>query len=65
MTATKEFPFAEVGRVRFCVRTRDGVYTAEAGQDEMLSPKHPLNALFRAGNAVITQLRLASEKRPE
>jgi hypothetical protein len=63
MAATKEFPYAEVGRVRFYVRTPDGVYTAEAGQDEMLNPKHPLHALFRAGNEVITQLRLTSEKK--
>lgn len=62
MAATKEFPYAEVGRVRFYVRTPDGVYTVEAGQDEMLNPKHPLHALFRAGNEVITQLRLLSEK---
>lgn len=65
MTATKEFPYAEVGRVRFYVRTPDGVYAAEAGQDEMLNPKHPLHALFRAGNEVITQLRLTTEKKKE
>jgi hypothetical protein len=63
MAATTEFPYAEVGRVRFYVRTPDGVYTAEAGSDEMVHPKHPLRALFRAGNEVITQLRLNSEKK--
>lgn len=65
MAATKEFPYAEVGGVRFYVLTADGVYRAEAGQDEMLNPKHPLHALFRAGNEVITQLRLTTEKRKE
>jgi hypothetical protein len=63
MAASKEFPYAEVGRVRFYVLTPDGVYTAEAGSDEMTDVKHPLHALFRAGHEVVTQLRLTTEKK--
>ena len=61
--ATKEFPYAEVGRVRFYVLTLDGVYTAEASSEEMTDEKHPLHRLFRAGHEVITQLRLMQEKK--
>lgn len=65
MALTKEFPYAEIGRIRFYVLTLDGVYTAEAGSDEMINVKHPLHMLFRAGHDVITQLRLTMEKKKE
>lgn len=65
MAASKESPYADVGRVRFYVLTLDGVYTAEAGSEEMVDTKHPLHALYRAGHEVITQLRLISEKKRE
>jgi hypothetical protein len=65
MAASKEFPYAEIGRVRFYVLTPDGVYTAEAGSDEMTDVRHPLHTLFRAGHEVITQLRLTTEKKKE
>ncbi len=62
MTKTGEFPFAGVDRVRFYVLTRGGVYTAEAEEPELMSKRHALQALYRAGHAVITELRLISEK---
>ena len=65
MAAAKEFPYAEIGRVRFYVLTPEGVYAAEAGSEEMVNPKHPLHALYRAGHEVITQLRLNSGKKQE
>ena len=63
MTATKEFPYPAVGRVRFYVLTLDGVFTAEAGEEELADKKHELSPLFYAGNDVLTQLRLTQEKR--
>jgi hypothetical protein len=63
MALTKEFPYADVGRIRFYVLTRDGVYTAEAVADELARGQHALSPLFCAGNEVITQLRLNTEKK--
>ncbi len=65
MAGTKDFPYAEVGRIRFYVLTGGGVYTAEAGQEELAQGTHALSPLFRAGNEVITQLRLISEKKEQ
>jgi hypothetical protein len=63
MISTKEFPYAEIGRVRFYVLTSEGIFTVEAGSDEMKDRKHELYPLFRAGHEVITQLRLTTEKK--
>ncbi|HEY0078829.1 MAG TPA: hypothetical protein VGB73_09310 [Pyrinomonadaceae bacterium] len=61
LKSTKEFPYPSVGQVKFYVRTRDGVLTAEADENELGEGKHPLSPLFYAGHEVLTQLRLISE----
>lgn len=63
MALTKEFPYAGVDHIRFYVLTRDGVYTADASEDQLVGGRHALSPLFRAGNDVITQLRLNTEKK--
>ena len=62
MKLTKSFPYPEVGRLKFYVLTRDGVYTAEAGEKELVSGQHALSPLFFAGNDVLTGLRTSSEQ---
>jgi hypothetical protein len=57
MTATTEFPYPAEGRVRFYVRTREAVYTAEASKEELSEKKDALWPLFYAGHQVLTQLR--------
>jgi len=63
MKPTKSFPYPEVGRLKFYVLTRDGVYTAEADENEVQDARHSLFPLFVAGNEVLTALRTAHERR--
>jgi hypothetical protein len=62
MKPTKSFPYPEVGRLKFYVLTRNGVYTADADEKELVNGQHALSPLFLAGNNVITGLRTASER---
>ena len=62
MKPTKSFPYPEVGRLKFYVLTKDGVYTGEAGENELVNGQHALSPLFWAGNDVIDGLRTASER---
>ena len=57
MSATREFPYPAVGKVRFYVRTPEAVVVAEAPEAELGGGKHPLSPLFFAGQNVITRLR--------
>ncbi len=57
-----ETPFPRVGRVRFYVRTFQSTLTAEAGEQELGQNHHKVSPLFHAGHAVITQMRLLSER---
>lgn len=61
----EETPFPEPGRVRFYMRTFDDTVTAEATEQDLRSNHHGLGPLFHAGHAVITQMRLISERRDE
>jgi hypothetical protein len=62
MKPTKSFPYPEVGRVKFYVLTREGVYSAEADEEELVSGRHALSPLFFAGNEVLTGLHTATDK---
>ena len=62
MKPTKSFPYPNIGRIKFYVLTRDGVYSAEADQNELVGGQHALSPLFRAGNIVVTGLRTATER---
>jgi hypothetical protein len=61
MKPAQTFPYPPVGRIRFYVRTPDGVYTAEAVEEELLYKRHALSPLFHAGHGVLTGLRKATE----
>jgi hypothetical protein len=63
MVATTSFPYPEPGKVRFYLRTREGVFFAEAPRADLIAGTHPLAALFRAGQEVITQFRAVSGSR--
>ena len=62
MRPTKSFPYPEVGRVKFYVLTRDGVYTAEGDEKEMQRARHPFFSLFLAGSKVVAVLGSAHER---
>jgi hypothetical protein len=58
MKPTKSFPYPEeLHHIKFYVLTRDGVYTGEADEKELVSGRHSLSPLFFAGNDVLTGLR--------
>jgi hypothetical protein len=50
------------GLVRFFVVTNRGVITAEAQERDLDEQGHELSSLFHAGQDVVTQLRLITEK---
>jgi hypothetical protein len=62
MKPTESFPYPETGRIRFYLRTPDGVYTVEADEKQLTSGRHHLMPLFLAGNNVLTKLREAYER---
>ncbi|HSP62560.1 MAG TPA: hypothetical protein VLQ90_06235 [Pyrinomonadaceae bacterium] len=63
MTPCQSFPLPETGRTVFYARTDAGVLTANGPEDDLGSSRHPLSALYFAGHAVITELRLIDESR--
>jgi hypothetical protein len=56
-----EFPSPGPQRVRFYLLTLDGVRGAEEPESTLAAGGHRLSALFLAGHAVITQLRVVAE----
>lgn len=59
---TDEYPLPEVGRVRFYVLTYEGVFTGEAGEDELAEQYDQLSALYFSGQGVITALRETTQR---
>jgi hypothetical protein len=55
-----EHPLPDTGRVRFYVRTFDGLLTAEADEDDLGENRHHLSPLFHLGHAVIAAVHEAS-----
>lgn len=62
MKPTKTFPYATLGRVKFYLLTFDGVFTTEAGLNELWD-KHKLSPLFAAVNEVGQHLALLPEQK--
>ncbi len=58
MNLVTEFPLPSKNRVKFYVLTFSGIYTADAGEDELVKRRDDLSPLFYAGNDVITQMML-------
>lgn len=63
LTPAKSFPLPAQGATHFFVLTRDGPLTGGALEKDLGMGRHPLSPLFHAAQDVITQARLASEKR--
>ena len=55
-------PLPKTGRTRFHIRTFTATLTAEADEQDLGHGRHKLSPVFHAGHAVITEMRLASEK---
>jgi hypothetical protein len=60
-----ETPTPRIGRVRLYVRSFEGTLGIEATDEELSRKAHPASAVFYAGHAVITAIRLASESAGE
>lgn len=56
-------PLPQSGRVRFYVKTFDGLLTAEASEEDLNSDRHPLSPVFDAGHDVITAVRITAPKK--
>ena len=63
MEMVTEYPFPGAENVKFYLITPKGVFTTEEiNADLLASGDHELSPLFRAGNDVITELRLISRE---
>ena len=61
--SASQTPLPKTGRVRFYVRTFTATLTADADEKDLGQHRHKLSGVFHAGQGVITEMRLASEKR--
>jgi hypothetical protein len=57
---TDDFPLPAAGEVRFQVRTMDGDYSAVVSEAELQAGRNPLAALYRAGQDLLTEIRLST-----
>jgi hypothetical protein len=60
-TPVSAFPYPGPNRVCFYLLTPEGVRSAEADGEAVVSGAHPLSALFIASNDVLTELRKVAE----
>jgi len=60
-----EYPCPSVAKVRFYVVTPEGVHSAEADEQELEEGKNSLSSLYIAGQDVITELRLVTERQQQ
>jgi hypothetical protein len=58
----EEFPLPETGQVKFHVRTADGNYSGGAEEAALRAGRHPLSPLYGAGQDLLTEIRLSSER---
>jgi len=61
---TTEFPYPREGRVRFYLLTFGGVRVIDSDMASIQNGTSKQAELFELGQAVMTELRLVSEKRP-
>jgi hypothetical protein len=61
-TATTDFPYPASGHVRFYLRGYDGVRVIDAEIASVEKPADTCSALWSAGQRVLTELRLLTEK---
>jgi hypothetical protein len=60
---THEFPLPVEGHIRFYILTHAGVFTTESPETALSIRKHRLSKFFMAGQYLITQIKLVSEKK--
>ena len=60
---TSSYPYPATGKVRFYLRTFQDVRVIEADRDSVYSSSGRYSGLFRAGQAVLTELRKVVEAR--
>jgi acyl carrier protein len=63
MKKVEEFPMVTPGNTTFYVVTPQGVFTHTAKEDDLGEERDQLSKLFYQGQDLITQMRLAEEKR--
>jgi hypothetical protein len=61
--AANSTPLPVAGDVTFYVLTTNGIRSATAHEEDLGEQRHVLSPLFYAGQELITQLRLVSEKK--
>lgn len=61
---TSEYPYPGAGRVRFYFLTYEGVRVSEADLASIENRTSVYSELFELGQAVLTQLRIVTEKHP-
>jgi hypothetical protein len=59
----QDYPLPTEGLIRFYILTHAGIFTAESPETSLSIRKHQLSGLFTAGENLITQIRLVSEKK--
>ncbi len=57
---TLDFPLPEAGQVRFHARIADHDYTGVATEEALRSGRHPISALYAAGQDLLTEIRLST-----
>lgn len=62
MTVVRSHPLPDKGHTSFFVVMDDGTYSATARTEDVEGPKHPLHALYAAGQEIVTQYRLDQQK---
>lgn len=63
--ATAKYPLPRESHVRFYVLNREATLTAEVKEEELGGGSHPLAPLYQKAHALITEIRLAEEKRQD
>jgi hypothetical protein len=61
LTPTSDFPLPATGGTHFYARTDSGILTGGGIDKDLGGGQHPLFPLFRAGHAVLSELRLVCE----
>jgi hypothetical protein len=61
MEPTSTYPLPGAGATTFYVRTDSGVLAGGGADEDLGRGRHDLSRLFRAGHAVLTELRLICE----
>ena len=65
MQKTEKFPIPKQGEIFFYVVTPKGIFTYSAKEDDLGNKKDKLFPLFYKGQELITQMRIADEKRKQ